>query len=339
LLERLYATDRTNHRLGAALARTYLQQALSMVYTQGAQRAESSAARALTLAIAHRDGLTDEFERTKLLADAYWGKGILACTTAKYAECTEATEKMISIAEAYARAHPDEARAYEGLSNAYGNAAIIDDPRKPKDEIVARSIGLTRKAMAAEQKLVTLHPDDVSYAWRLAESQFNLGNTLIDKEDYNGAIEQLTLAGPVLAARAADKNDLRARLVSLMVETTLAWAQFKVGRVAEAEKALLACEAGFADLLTRYDNLQVTFYLGQTRMRLGEIYSQSAASAGRAQLAHWRKARDFLARGKADVEKVRAAVSLEGTEEDMYRVAVENLEKAEAAVARLSGAR
>jgi serine/threonine protein kinase len=341
LLERLHAADPTNHRVGAALARTYVQQANGIMYTQGTKTVDPKAGTALALAEAHQEGVSDEWERMKLLADAYWASGMVAGTTGKYEECMAAIEKMTDIAEAYARAHPNDSRTYEALSTAYANAGIVDDPRKSRDEILTRGIALTRKALVAEEKLIALHPGDASYQWRAAESRFNLGDSLSEQGRFAEALEQLALAAPVLAARAADESDVRARLSSLMSNSVLGWVQFKMGRVAEAEKALLASEQGLVELLPRYDNLQLVFHLGQARLRLGALHIEQASRAGlarAAQLDHWSKARDWLTRGKADVEKVRAAVELGATEEQMFRTGVANLEKAEAAIARLSQA-
>jgi tetratricopeptide (TPR) repeat protein len=312
-----------------------------MLYTQGLKGGESAAERALSLAQAHQAGVADEFERTKLLADAYWTKAMAAGSTGQYDECNAAIEKMIAVSEAYARAHPDESRSYEALASAYANAGIIDDPRKSGDELLVRSIALTRKALVTEEKLIALHPNDASYVLRAAESRFNLGDSLASQGKFREALEQLALATPVLAARAADESDVRAQLVSLMTRSVQGWVQFNLGQVAEAEKGLLASEQGLIDLVPRYDNLQVTFHLGQTRTRLGAVYIEHASRAGlpRAeQLEHWRKARDWLTRGKADLEKVRAAVEMGGSEEEVFRTGVANLAKAEAAIARLSGA-
>jgi len=341
LLAPLLAADPTNHRVGAALARSYVQQTQSLVYTQGAQGTEESLVKGVALAEAHQQGVPDDFDRMKLLADAYWGKVLVTGTSGRYDECVAASAKMIAISEAYAQKHPNEARGYEALSNAYSNSGIIDDTRLSREERFARSLGLMRKALVVEEKLVAMQPDNASYAWRLAESRLNIGDTLVDKGDYAEAIEQLTLASPVLGSRAfTDKNDARAQLASLMNDSSLAWAQLKVGRLAEAEKGLLASERRLAELMPRYDNLQVAFHLGQTRMRLGALQIEHASKPGltrATQLEHWRKARDWLTQGKADVEKVRAAIQMEGLEDEMFKRGVANLAKAEAAIARLGG--
>jgi hypothetical protein len=81
------------------------------------------------------------------------------------------------------------------------------------------------------------------------------------------------------------------------------------------------------------------FYSGKTRLHLGTLYGELAGKPGlspAAQLEHWRKARERLANGKVDFDKVRATYNLEGTEAETYEVALASLAKAEAAVARLS---
>jgi non-specific serine/threonine protein kinase/serine/threonine-protein kinase len=344
LLERVHAANPNNQRVAAALSRAYVQQAQSMVYTQGVQGTAASAAKAVALAeaVQQGQGVTDEFERMRLLADAYWAKVLVTGTSKQYDECLAAAAKMIAVSEAYSQKHPDDPRGYEALSSAYSNAGIIDDPRGSKEERYAHALGLMRKALAVEEKLVAMQPDNASYAGRLAESRLNIGDNLVDKGEYGEAIEQLTLASPVLGSRAfMDKTDARAQMASLMNESSLAWAQFKVGRIAEAEKGLLTSERGLAELLPRYDNLQVAFHLGQARMRLGALYIERAARPGltrATQLEDWRKARSFLAQGKVDLEKVRAAIQMEGIEDEMFQRGVANLAKAEAAIARLSGA-
>ncbi len=65
------------------LARTYTQQAMTLIYTQGIDAAEQSARKALTLAEAHQQGAANEFERAKLLADAHWTRMVVASTTGK----------------------------------------------------------------------------------------------------------------------------------------------------------------------------------------------------------------------------------------------------------------
>ncbi|MEJ0039027.1 MAG: serine/threonine-protein kinase [Gammaproteobacteria bacterium] len=342
LLEGLYTTAPAEHRLGAVLARAYIQRTLTLVYTQGAKPAEASAQKTLALAEAMQDGVADEFERTKLLADAYWLEGAVAGSLGRPADGMKAVDRMVAVVEAYARAHPGDSRAYRALSSAYGNASILEDPRMSMADMLTRGVALSRKGLAVDEKLIALHPGEARYAWSAAESRYNLGDKLSGQGAFGEAVEQFQLAAPVLAARATDNSDMHARLISMMNESGRAWALFNVGRVAEAENAFLVAEKTLANLATQYDSLQVAFMLGQTRTRLGALYVGSAGRtelAPDAQLEYWRKARDVLAQGTASLRKISAAIPLDGTGREVFDTGLANLAKADAAIARLSAAR
>ncbi len=94
------------------------------------------------------EGVLDEFERMKLLADAYWTRFIVTGTSKQYDECLAAAERMIAVSEAYAQKHPGEARGYEALSSAYSNAGISRRSAcLERAEAFARALGLMRKAL------------------------------------------------------------------------------------------------------------------------------------------------------------------------------------------------
>jgi eukaryotic-like serine/threonine-protein kinase len=339
LLGPLYETASDDHRLGAVLARTYVQQALSFVYTQGAKAAEASARRALMLAEIVQDGVTDPFERAKLLGDAHWVNGVVAGSLGRPAEGMAAIDRMVAVVEAYAGAHPEDSRGYLALSSAYGNAASIEDSRTSIADVLARGVALTRKALAVDQKLVALYPDETRYAWRVAESRYNLGDKLSGQGAFAEAVEQFERAAPVLAARATDNTDVHARLVNMMNLSGLAWALLNAGRIAEAEDAFLKAEWGLAHLASRYANLQVAFMLGQTRVRLGALYARRANEADLAQvqeLEYWRNARSVLSQGTAALKKINEAIPLDATGKTMFFGGVEDLARANAAIARLS---
>jgi eukaryotic-like serine/threonine-protein kinase len=339
LLDPLHQTAPADHRLGAVLARTYFEQALTLLFTQGAAAARASAQKSLALAITTQDGLADEYDRAKLVVDAYWVNGVVGVNLGNAAEGMKALERMIEVSEAYASSHPADVRAYVALSIAYGNAGSIEDPRSSRDEVLARGIALSRKALAVDQKVAALQPTEARHVWKMAESRYNLADKLSSQGKYDEALEQLQLAVPVLAGRAGDKNDRHARLASLMAESARAWALFNVGRVAEAEKAFLVAEHGFADLAAQYDNLQVTFMLGQTRVQLGTVYAGRASGprlTPHEQLEYWRKSRNVLKSGTSALEKVATVVPMDSTGKASFEAGVTTLAKAEAAIARLS---
>jgi non-specific serine/threonine protein kinase/serine/threonine-protein kinase len=338
LLEPLYAANPADRRMGSVLAGVYVQRTLSLMYTRGPAAAEASAEKGLALAQTHQEGVADEFARAKLLTTAWWLKAVIAGGLRKAAEAMKAADTMIGIAEGYVRAHPNDVRGHQMLSSAYGNAGLVDDARLTRAEATARSVALARKGLAPAEKLVELAPNDEAHKWGLAESRFNLADGLLDQGAFAPAMELLELASPVLAARAADKSDVKARLESAMTESGLAWARFKLGRGAEAEKSLLLAQAQLAELASQYDNLQVTFAQGITHIRLGILHADRAGRAGAARAAqaeHWRKARDLLAQGVEEIRKVAAAMP--GNDPgSMFDLGVAHLAKAEAAVGRLS---
>jgi len=146
----------------------------------------------------------------------------------------------------------------------------------------------------------------------------------------------------VLAARTADKTDMRARLVSAMNESGLAWSLFHVGRVAEAEQAFQSAVQTLTDVSTQYDSLQVTFMLAQTRCRMGAMWVARADRAdlgAAAQLDYWRKAREVLKLGKEGLEKIDEAIPLDGTGKATFDAGIADLARAEAAIAQLEGRR
>ena len=340
LLDPLYRADPQNHRLGGVLAKTYAQQTVALLFTEGAHAAEASASKTLSLIEVVQDGIVGEYERAKQVGEAYWLKGVVAATVGEVSEGMAAVDKMVATIEAYARSHPDDDRSYLALSAAYGNAGSIEDTRLSKAEMVARGVGLLRKALAADQKMVALHPTEAKYAASLAESRFNVADKLAFQGAFTEALEQLELAAPVFAARATDNSDMRAQLAKQMLASGIAWSKFNLGRVAEAEKMLLGAESASAALAVRYDSLQVSYTVGLTRVRLGALYvarANSAELAATTQLDHWQKAREMLTRGIADLKKVNAAIPMDVTGQDMLDAAVANLAAADAALARSAG--
>ena len=342
LLERLYVSSPADQRLGAVLARTYGQQAMALMLTEGAKPAQASATRTLQLAEVTQDGVADAFDRSKLLADAYWLDGVVKSAQLKLDEGMVSINKMIAVVEAYARTHPDDVRAYRALSSAYGNAASIEDTRLSLNDMLARITAFSRKSLEADLKLMSLAPNDPDNSRRVAESRFNLGDKLAFQGAFAESVELLQLSGPVLAARTADKTDMRARLVSAMNESGLAWSLFHVGRVAEAEQAFQSAVQTLTDVSTQYDSLQVTFMLAQTRCRMGAMWVARADRAdlgAAAQLDYWRKAREVLKLGKEGLEKIDEAIPLDGTGKATFDAGIADLAKAEAAIAQLEGRR
>jgi hypothetical protein len=225
------------------------------------------------------------------------------------------------------------------LSNAYYNAGNVEDPRQTTEQIHARNVAYLRKSVAIDEKLVELHPAEDQYTWRLAEHRNEVADELLAKGDFREAAEHLQLAAPVLAARARDRKDVHARLLSIRNQAAMAWAQFQAGRVAEAEKALLRVESVLADLVSWDRNLQTRSVLARTRIWLGTLYAARARRSdltARLQLESWNKARSALQLGIVGIEEAGATVAVEGSEKDLLDRALATSAEAESAIARLS---
>ena len=335
LLAPLQRAEPRNHRIAMALARTYGEQGLSLVYSGGVAAARAPLMRALALAEAMPDGYTDEHERASLLVKAYWGK-VIAVGDDDPGAGMEALDRMLKVADGYSRAHPEDPRGYELVSKAYGNGAIAIDPRIDFATAIGNSIALARTGMAAEEKLVELHRGEVKYVWGLAETRYNLGNLLSAGQRYAESAQMHELARPVLAARAnADANDANARLVSLMNDSALGWSLHLAGHSREAEAALRDTEKALAELSKTYDSLQVTYVLGRQRVRLGLIYAGRAAvgGAGTAASLDWRQAREWLIPGLAGMNTVNAGIPFSADQKAIFDEGTTALERADAGIA------
>jgi hypothetical protein len=139
----------------------------------------------------------------------------------------------------------------------------------------------------------------------------------------------------VLAARAADPNDARALLLSMMADTNVAKTLLKVGRLDEAEALFIKTEKVLLELASKNDNLRIDYALAQIGIRRGESYAQRAANpklSRNAQLAYWHQSRDSLAQGLARAQKVNASYPLTGANHEIIDAGNAALAKAEAAL-------
>jgi serine/threonine protein kinase len=341
LLESLYAAHPNDHRVGAVLARSYVQQVLMLFYTKGAEVAQSPMKKAMNLVEETQDGIASEFDRMQLLADMYWVQGIVVGTLGDTEAGLNGIDKMVAVTEAYAHGHPDDVRGSVALSHAYNNAGNVEDPRQSKEQINARNVAYLRKSVVIDEKLVSLHPAEDQYAWRLAEHRNELADELLKKGDFREAVEYFQLAAPVLAARAKDGKDAHAVFLSIKSESALAWARFQMGRAADPEKSLLRLESALADLVSRDRNLEAKSLLARTRIWLGTLYATRARRphlTARQQLENWNRARRVLQRGIAGVQEAGATVAIEGSAKDLLDEAVATCAEAESAIARLSRA-
>jgi tetratricopeptide (TPR) repeat protein len=341
LLEPLYAAHPADHRLGAVLARSYVQQALMLFYTKGAELAQSTMKQAKKLVEETQDGAASEFDRMQLSADMYWVQGVVVGTLGQTDEGLNCVDKMVATTEAYARKHPEDVRGSMALSYAYNNAGNVEDPRQTQKQIHSRGVAYLRKSVAIDEQLVERYPAEDQYAWRLAEHRMELADELLGKDDFQEAAEHFRLAAPVLAARARDGKDAHAQILSIKSESGMAWAQLQMGRVAEAEQTLLRVESALLDLVGRDGNQLAKSLLARTRIWLGTLYATRARQPGlpaRVQLENWTMARNALQLGIAGVREVGATVAVEGSAKDLLDGAISIGDEAELAIARLSQA-
>jgi tetratricopeptide (TPR) repeat protein len=248
-----------------------------------------------------------------------------------------ALDKLIGASEAYARANPDDVRSYVSLNAAYNNAALMFDDSMPRDEAHRRGVALLRRAIAADEKLITLEPDNPKRHLSLAETRFNLGDGLYHTAQYPEAIAVFRQAAAVMRT-GIDRNDARGQWMRTMVNLGLAKSLVKVGGYdeagilfADAEKYLLAREISA-------DTLHIQFALAIAGIRGGEMYGALAGAPRLSvaeQLAYWRKARESLAQGVEKLKKLGESIALAGPEKEMMDDGVAGLARAEAAIVGL----
>ncbi len=331
LLEALIAADPTNQRVAVSLARTYVQQAGLLMATAGAAPAAKPIERAMHLAETNPAGFTDDFDRMAILGNGYGTQADVLGALGRAAEARIALDKMVGACEDFARAHPGEERSYLGLSAAYSNSAVIGSTNMSMEDAFKRSEPLLRKALQADEKLVSMSNDSMKRRRSLAETRFNLADAYNNHGDYPQALALLALASPVLAERTSDADDAAAQYESAMVDTALARSLFRVGRVEEARVMFVKSVRIMDELSRRESTLAIDFTRAQAGVWLGELYEHLANTpklGAAARLAYRRQAQDSLRHGVELAKKVNASIKLEGFNRKV-------LDDGEAALARM----
>ena len=337
LLEPLVAADPENHRAGIVLGKAYLQQGRLLLATSGSAAALPVVERSVALNELLSEAFTDDHGRLVQLGDSYSALAEVLTSLGRSREAMVALDKLIGTSEAYARANPDDVRSYVSLNAAYNNAALMFDDSMPRDEAHRRAVALLRKAIAADEKLIALEPDNAKRHLSLAETRFNLGDGLYHTAQYAEAIAVFRQAAAVMRT-VIDRNDARGEWMRTMVHLGLAKSLVKVGGYdeagilfADAEQYLLAREKSA-------DTLHIQFALAIAGIRGGEMYGALAGTPKLSvaeQLAYWRKARESLARGIARLKKLSESIALVGPEKEMMDDGAAALARAEAAIAEL----
>jgi tetratricopeptide (TPR) repeat protein len=339
LLEPLVSTTAAGKHAGMMLAATYLQQGRLILVTSGAEAALPVLQKGMALSESLDDAFPDDHARLIQLGDNYSALAEVFGYLGRPKNSMAVLDKMIAACEAYARAHPGDAKSYIALTGAYNNAAIVFDPEVPRADFYRRAIALVRKAESADEALVRLDPDNARYHWSLAETRFNLADGMYLTRQYPEAVRLFRQAVDVMRARG-DPNDARGRMTRTMAELGLAKSLVKVGGYTEAGSLFDAAEKYLLATARDNDTLRVQFALAVAGIRGGEMYcalARAPATGGAARLAYWRKARESLVQGIGRLEKVGESVALTGPNKELLDEGRASRALAEAALASSAG--
>ena len=340
LLRPLMAADPANHPVGWTLAHAHIEQAALLMVVRGPKVARDSAREGVALTEAFAPKIADEAQRLARLVSAYVTQARILGFMGLPLEAMDSLEKLINVSESYWHAHPDDERAFEALSTAYNNAAIIDDPRLHSAAALdERAFALLRKRMWADEKLLALKPNEFEYQVRLAGTRYNIGLHHAFRKKFEEALVWYEQAWPVGVKEAAlDPDNVRAQYTLALYQTRLAHALFETGSIEKARLLFLDCDRILVGVFERDNSLRTQYALGVNAVRLGELYAHLAehSRAGRnPQLELWRQARDALQRGVASLQNVTAHATL--TSGDMIDVTdgVASLARIDAVLAKL----
>jgi eukaryotic-like serine/threonine-protein kinase len=344
LLTPLMEADPGNHRAGWALAHAYIEQAALLMVVRGPKSARDSAKDGVNLTEKFAPHITDEAQRLSRLVNAYVTQARILGFMGASVEAMHSLDQVIGVSETYWRAHPDDERAFQAMGTAYNTAAFIDDPRLTDTAAIdERVFSLMRKRMWADEKLLSLKPNDPEYQGRLSGTRYNIGLQLLARRKFEQALPLFEQAMPVAASAAAlDPDDARAQYTVALYQTRLAHALFATGQVKKAESLLLECDRILNRVFERDKSLRTEYALGINAVRLGELYEYQAkgSRAGRdAQLGLWRQSRDSLKRGVAALQNVTAHATLTATDMIDVRDGEGSLARVEATLAKLQGGR
>jgi tetratricopeptide (TPR) repeat protein/tRNA A-37 threonylcarbamoyl transferase component Bud32 len=344
LLTPLMAADPANHQAGWALAHAYVEQAALLMVVRGPKFARDAAKQGVSLTETFAPRIPDEAQRLSRLVSAYVTQARILGFMGASREAMDSLDKVIGVSETYWRAHPEDERAFQALGTAYNNAAFIDDPRLTDTAAIdERVFSLMRKRMWADEKLLSLKPNDSEYQVRLSATRYNIGLQLLARRKFEQALPLFEQAVPVAASAVAlDPDDARAQYTLALYQTRLAHALFMTGQVNKAESLLLECDRILNRVFERDKSLRTEYALGINAVRLGELYEYRAkgSRAGRdVQLGLWSQSHDSLKRGVAALKNVTAHATLTATDMIDVRDGEGSLVRVEATLAKLKSGR
>jgi tetratricopeptide (TPR) repeat protein len=311
---------------------------------RGPKFARDAAKQGVSLTETFAPRIPDEAQRLSRLVSAYVTQARILGFMGASLEAMDSLDKVIGVSETYWRAHPEDERAFQALGTAYNNAAFIDDPRLTTPAAIdERVFSLMRKRMWADEKLLSLKPNDSEYQGRLSGTRYNIGLQLLTRGKFEQALPLFEKAVPVAASAVAlDPDDAHAQYTLALYQTRLAHALFMTGQVKKAESLLLECDRILNRVYERDKSLRTEYALGINAVRLGELYEHRAkgSRAGRdVQLGLWRQSHHSLKRGVAALKNVTAHATLTATDMIDVRNGEASLARVEATMESMQSGR
>lgn len=333
LLESLIAANPGNVRVAAFLSESYMRQARTLYYTEGANPALVAADRAIQLCEPSRRGFENEALYVATLSDSYAIRAQITAGIGRYDQAMASVDKLVRISEEFAHANPENEMGLRGLAKAYINAALTDNPDESGKERLARGEPLFRKAMAVQERLVAVDPARFQYQWNLAETQFNLGDALYDDGQYAAALELFRKASVTFTKR--DPNDARGELINAMNEVNLAKSLVKTRHFTEAETVIARVEPTLLKSFHEGRTVQNEYFLGVVGLQRGLIALERAGATrnATARSNHLRQAKTTLSESVGYFENANKTIELTGVEKGAWDEARAALAQVDAALA------
>jgi hypothetical protein len=297
LLEGVYKANPKNLRAGIQLANAYAQRGYTLSSAQGRDVAAEATKDLVALAEAVKDGNETDQKRTNFLQHVYWIRADVTNDSDPAASMAIA-DKIVANAEAFAQAHPDDPGALVTLASAYANTSLLPDARKSGKENLPRMESLLHKAIAVEEKLISMDPAAPNYRLMLAQAQYILADAICTEGDCATVADLFRRASPSLVTYADGGRNAHGQLIRLSNDSGLAWALFKSGQVAEAERRLLAVDRDLERIPNAEDDPEVIYAQAKVDCRLGALHVARR---------DWAQAKPLLESGLAGFRKADAS--------------------------------
>lgn len=342
LLEPLVAADPHDVKVVRALANLHLQQSRLLLLQGDATRAVAGSQRAIgqfQLALAQKPGADVQSE----LADALQ----VHLANIYYAGSTQADRRSlgrraIAILEVLVKAQPASPELARRLSVAYNTAGVTLGGSEPDRATTQEALALYRKALVIDERLLAASAgQNVDHLRDVYADRQNIAINLFELGEVRGALAMIRGAKSVLQKRARDPEDAQVRLDATVADFHEGRYLRELGEEREAEALLTANIATIRQFDLEKDNLQSVFARAASETQLGLIETTRATRAGlgrKAQLRHWRRARDFYAAAVPGFERITRAVTLGYMDMRSVNAARDGLVRSQAAIAQLTSA-